>query len=70
METKGKYRVKGQHGGRRVAGTGKKIGRPADGIGSNPKVYADYLDDETIRALKQIDSNRSRAIRMLAKRMK
>jgi hypothetical protein len=66
-ETKGK--IKGQWGGKRTAGEGKKIGKPAD-IGSNGKQYADYLDDETIEILKKVNPNRSEAIRILAKQFK
>jgi hypothetical protein len=65
-ETK-KCTVKGQWGGKRTAGEGKKIGRPAENIGTNPKNYLDYLDDETIEALKKVSKNRSEAIRTLAK---
>jgi len=69
-EPKGKYTVKAQHGGKRVAGKGKKIGRPAESIGTNPKNYLDYLDDETIQSLKQIHPIRSTAIRIIAKQFK
>ena len=68
-ETKGKYIVKKKHGGKRIAGEGKKIGKPAD-IGTNGKRYQDYLDDETIAILKKINPNRSEAIRILAKQFK
>lgn len=70
METKGEYTVKGTHGGKRTASAGKKIGRPAEEIGSNPKNYLDYLDDETIAALRKINPNRSLAIRTLVKQFK
>ena len=53
-------------GGARVAGEGKHMGPPTV-IGSNPHTYQNYLDDETIEALKRIHPNRSLAIRMLAK---
>jgi len=65
MKTKPKF----THGGKRTAGAGKKIGKPAI-IGSNGKKYLDYLDDETIQALKQISPNRSEAIRILASQIK
>ena len=58
------------HGGKRIAGEGKKIGRPAKDMGTNGKRYQDYLDDETIAVLKRIDKDRSRAIRILAKQFK
>jgi len=53
-------------GGARIAGNGKHMGPPTI-IGSNPHAYQDYLDDETITALKLINKNRSLAIRILAK---
>ena len=62
-ETKGTYKTRG---GKRTPGPGKKLGMRAD-MGSNPKVYADLLDDETIAALKRVHRYRSRAIRLLAK---
>jgi len=68
-EIKAKYTVKHKHpgwGGTRIAGQGKRMGPPTD-IGSNPRRYQDYLDDETIAALKLIHPNRSLAIRTLAK---
>ncbi len=68
MKTKGTA-VKGQHGGKRTPGPGKRIGRPAN-IGTNGKRYIDYLDDETIEILKTINPNRSEAIRILAKLFK
>lgn len=68
-EAKAKYTVKSKHGGKRIPGEGKKIGKPAD-IGTNGKRYQDYLDDETIEALKKINPNRSEAIRLLAKKIK
>ena len=61
---------KSAHGGKRIAGAGKKIGRPAESIGTNPKKYLDYLDDETIKALAKISKNRSEAIRILARQIK
>lgn len=70
METKAKYTVKNTHGGRRIAGEGKKIGRPAEDMGTNPKRFQDYLDEETIEVLKKINKDRSRAIRILAKQFK
>ena len=66
-ETKGKYKVHKNWGGTRIAGEGKKIGKPAE-IGSNGKRYQDYLDDETIAILAQINNNRSEAIRVLARK--
>ena len=53
-------------GGARIAGNGKRMGPPTI-IGSNPHAYQDYLNDETITALKRINPNRSLAIRILAK---
>lgn len=67
-EIKGTYKVK--HGGKRVAGPGKLIGRPTDMIGTKGKKYSDYLDDETIEALKSVHPVRSIAIRMLAKSLR
>lgn len=67
--TKERKKIKFTHGGKRTAGAGKKIGKPAD-IGTNGKRYQDYLDDETIEALMRIHSNRSQAIRILAKQTK
>ena len=70
-EIKGKYTIKkSKHpgwGGARIAGEGKHMGPPTI-IGSNPHPYQDYLDDETIAALKLIHPNRSLAIRTLAKK--
>ena len=64
-EQKGKY----SWGGKRTAGKGKKLGKPAD-IGTNGKRYQDYLDDETIAILSKIHPNRSQAIRILAGKYK
>jgi hypothetical protein len=66
-ETKAKYKVK--HGGTRTPGPGRKIGKPAE-IGTNGKIYANYLDDETIIILRAIHPIRSQAIRMAAKQYK
>ena len=57
---------KSNWGGKRTPGTGKKLGKQA-GVGTNPKNYIDYLDDETIAALKKVSKSRSEAIRILAK---
>lgn len=57
------------HGGKRIAGEGKKIGKPAE-IGSNGKPYQIYLDDETIAILAEVKPNRSEAIRILARKYK
>jgi hypothetical protein len=75
METKGTYTVKGQHGGRRIAGEGKKIGRPAEELGTNPTSYLNILDDETIEILEEmvkakIVKSRSEAIRRVVKSYK
>lgn len=68
-ETKGKYKVHKNWGGKRTAGEGKKLGAPAE-IGEGGKRYQDYLDDETIAVLAEIDPNRSKAIRVLARKYK
>jgi hypothetical protein len=71
-EAKRKYKTRKLNawGGLRIAGEGKKLGRPAEVIGTNAKVYGDYLDDETIAALKRISPNRSEAIRIIAKKIR
>jgi hypothetical protein len=67
-DTKGVHKT--GHGGKRIAGAGKKIGRPAEKLETNPKGYLDMLDDETIQALKKVHPIRSTAIRILAKQFK
>lgn len=61
---------KNNHGGRRIAGEGKKIGKPTEDMGTNPQRYQDYLDDETIAKLKNIHKVRSIAIRIAVKQYK
>jgi hypothetical protein len=73
-EKKGKYKVQNNWGGKRIAGEGKKIGKPAE-IGEGGSRSEVYLDKETRDVIaemikRKVSKNRSDAIRLLARKYK
>jgi hypothetical protein len=61
-------KTKGQHGGRRIAGEGKHIGRPSEMIGGKSITF--YVDEATLKVLLEIATKPSQAIRLLASHYK